>query len=391
MKLDSELQFSKSQLEKLNDSQRKLVSSRQREIEKIDHMYEEKKADERYNGEAELLDIRDRNQTEIAEQLVQKQERLSNIKTSFDDSKKKLDQEKEILSASHQEKIEDLNSVYDNKYRTTFDDASILAEEIDSKTHDTLRNLENEADERILHSTFTSKLRSDEKNIENARKLADQEKVHQVQQKTATKSYERKTAESMMEHEKMLQEQNFKQLSQRKDLEVIHNSEIKSKDEQHKDLLIQEDKSFKQKYAAITKEHQSVLDRIKEKFGQQLNTLINGQMKSKANIENKNDDEFYKITSLEPQVANLEKSYQISLHVPEYEKENVRLTAQGRDLSLSLTRKFSDSVVSEDGSKNQSNRSEVFTKKISTEDLLNSREITQSYNEGVLTFNIAKL
>ena len=194
-----------------------------------------------------------------------------------------------------------------------------------------------------------------------------------------------------MEHEKLLQDQDFKQLSERKNMEIIHNREVLAKDEQHKDLLLQEDQNFQKKYEAITKEHQSVLDRIKAKFGQQISTILNGQMKSKSSIEEKRDDAFYNITSLEPKLTNLKDSYQIAIEVPDYEKENVRLTAQGRDLSISLTRKFSDSVVAEDGSRNKSSRSETFTKNLSTDELLNSKKITQSYNEGVLTFDIAKL
>ena len=391
MKLENDLQFAKNKLEKLNESQQKLISSRQKEIEGLDTMYEAKKADERYNGEVELLDIRDRNQSEIAEQLTQKQERLSNIKASFDDSKKMLDQEREVLVSNHQDRIEDINSVNDNRYRSTFDEATIKADEVNTLTHNTISSLEHEADERVLQSTFETKLRSDEKSIENANKLEAQERVHKLQQNTATKSYERKTAESMMEHEKLLQDQDFKQISERKNMEIIHNREVLAKDEQHKDLLLQEDQNFQKKYESITKEHQSVLDRIKAKFGQQISTILNGQMKSKSSIEEKKDDAFYNITALDPQLIDLKDSYQIAIEVPDYEKENVRLTAQGRDLSISLTRKFSDSVVAEDGSRNKSSRSETFTKNLSTDQLLNSKQVTQSYNEGILTFNIAKL
>lgn len=391
MKLDNDLQFSKNQLEKLNDTQRNLISSKQKEIDSLDKMYDEKKINERYVGEAELLDIRDRNQSEIAEQLNLKQQRLSNIKKSFDDSKMKLDQEKEILTNTHKQKIEDLNSVYDNKYKDRFSEANSVAEEINDQTHQTIRQLESQTNERISQSTFENKLRADEKSIENTQKLADQEKVHNIQQNTAVKNYSRKSAELMMEHEDMLLDQNYKQLSERNNLQIIHQRDIENKTEQHKDLLLQEDKSFKQKYEAITTQHRNVLERIKDRFSKQISGLVNSQMKTKSMIENKSDDDFYKIKELNPTLTDLEDSYEISLDVPEHEKENVRLTAHNRDITLSLTRKFSDSVESEDGSQNQSSRSEIFKKKITSTDLLNSREITQNYNEGRLTFNIKKL
>ncbi|WP_372654663.1 Hsp20/alpha crystallin family protein [Halobacteriovorax sp.] len=391
MKLDSDLQFSKKHLERLNDSQRNLISSREKEIENLDKMYEEKKYNERYNGEAELLDIRDQNEAEIAEQLVKKQERLSNIKMSFDDSKRKLDKEQELLTKNNQEKIKDLNSVYENKFNDTFERVNTIADDINTGTQDTLRRLETENLERISQATFQNKIMADEKSIENDRKLLSQERTHKSQQRTAEKDYARKNANIVMEHENELINQNFKLKSQRKELENIQLAEMQNMTAQHKDLLLQEDKSFKEKYSNISKEHQSVLDRIKSRFTNQINSLLNSQMKFKANIENKDENSFYSITALEPTVTKLDGAYELSLEVPEYEKENVRLTAQGRDLSITLTRKFSDSIESEDGTKNKSSRSEIFSKKIPTEDLLNSKEVTQKYHDGVLTFNIATL
>ncbi|GEM_PF-4297241 len=391
MKIDSDLSFSKKQLERLNDSQRNLIASREKEIESLDKMYDERKYNERLNGETELLDIRDQNEAEIAEQLVQKQERLSNIKMSFDDSKKKLDKEQEKLNKFNQEKIKDLNSTYENKYNDTFEKVNSIAADINTNTQDTLRRLESEHLERVSQTTFQNKIQADEKSIENDRKLLNQERVHQIQQKSAEKDYARKNANIVMEHEKELIDQNYKLKAQRKELENIQMAEMQNMTAQHKDILLQEDKSFKEKYNSISKEHQSVLDRIKNKFTNQINSLVNSQMKFKANIENKDENGFYTITALDPTITKLEGAYEINLEVPEYEKENVRLTAQGRSLSITLTRKFSDSVESEDGTKNQSSRSEVFSKKIPTEELLNSKEVTQSYNDGVLTFKVATL
>ncbi|WP_127717634.1 Hsp20/alpha crystallin family protein [Halobacteriovorax sp. HLS] len=381
----------KNYLDKLAEGQRDLVVAKEQELKNIDKVYEAKKSNERLVGEMELLDIQDRNQAQIAEKLQQKEERLGAIKTNFVENQTKLEKEKANLITAHQEKISDLNTVYDYKYQDSFDEANLKAQKINTDTSVLIKDLQLKSDATIEGIDFESKLRADAKTRENTQGLKQQEVNHGIQQKTAKSNYERKMAMAVSEHENKLSDQNHRLLVERKEREKFHNLEMLNKETHHKELLKQEDQSFKQKYDTIVKTHQDILDRVTNRFNNQVNSIVKDQMLYKSNITDKAKDDFYKVSSLNPTVKEGLKDYEVSIQVPVHEKENIRLTAQGRDVTLALTRKFTDEVKEENGEINRSRRSEVFTKKFKTSEILNSKDISQSYNEGVLTFKIAKL
>jgi HSP20 family molecular chaperone IbpA len=85
-----------------------------------------------------------------------------------------------------------------------------------------------------------------------------------------------------------------------------------------------------------------------------------------------------------------EKEVLVSIPITEYEKENVFLSTQGRQIKMTLSRKYSDASMALDGSKNKSTRSELFSKEFTTKDLLDHRDIQRNYIDGILTFKIKK-
>jgi HSP20 family molecular chaperone IbpA len=378
-------------LKKLAEAQRDLVAGKEQELIEIDKIYEAKKENEKLVGQSEVLDLQDRNQAEIAERIQNKQDRLDAIKVNFNENHQKLEKEKSTLLKGHQEKIKDINTVYDYKYKDTFDDANLKAQKINTDTSQIIKDLQVESDKTIQDLDFKSKLRADSKSRENNINLKQQETTHSIQQKTTSDSYERRMAEAVSEHENKLSDQNHRQLVERKERDKFHTLEMKNKEVHHKELMKQENISFKQKYDNMVKNHKSILDRVKERFNNQVNSIVKDQMQYKKNITQKGGDEFYKVSSLNPTITEDLTGYNLSIQVPDHEKENVRLTAQKRDITISLTRKFKDEVKEENGHVNKSKRSEVFTKNLQTQSILNSRSITQSYNDGVLTFRIAKL
>ena len=82
----------------------------------------------------------------------------------------------------------------------------------------------------------------------------------------------------------------------------------------------------------------------------------------------------------------------MTVHIPvaEYEKENINISTRGRSIKITLSRKYTDSLNADDGSLNKTTRSELFSKELATNDLLSSKDITQSYKDGILSFKIKK-
>ena len=82
--------------------------------------------------------------------------------------------------------------------------------------------------------------------------------------------------------------------------------------------------------------------------------------------------------------------YEVTLDVPEHEKDNVRLTADKRKLTISMSRRFDGQTTDVYGDINKTKRTETYTKKLHVADLVDKKDVTSKYENGMLIFRIAK-
>jgi len=157
-----------------------------------------------------------------------------------------------------------------------------------------------------------------------------------------------------------------------------------------KDMLSQREKDFKVRYENMVKEHDTILKNLSAKFEEDARKITASTSTDKKILSGRSEDPFYKVDKLSPKVVEGLKTVTVAVPVAEYEKENVHLSTQGRSIKITLSRKYTDSLNAEDGSLNRSTRSELFSKELTTADLLSPKNITQSYEDGVLSFKINK-
>jgi HSP20 family molecular chaperone IbpA len=153
----------------------------------------------------------------------------------------------------------------------------------------------------------------------------------------------------------------------------------------------QKQADFKIRFDNQSKEHDKILTDIKNKLAEDIRKAQLATETKMKSISARSDDPFYRIEKLEPKLTENAKNYFVSLNIPEHEKENVHLVAHGRNLKLTLSKKFEDNVVDEDGTFNKSSKSQLFSKEIATNDLVNPKKIAENYENGVLTFKVDKL
>jgi HSP20 family molecular chaperone IbpA len=155
--------------------------------------------------------------------------------------------------------------------------------------------------------------------------------------------------------------------------------------------LAQKQSDFKIRYENLVKEHDTLLTQLKGHFDADVKKMAMESAVQKKAIPNKSDDSFYRVETLNPTMVENEKEYLVSLNVPEHEKENVHLTVHGRGVKMTLSRKFADTIEATDGSTNKSSRTELFSKEFPCKDILDSKQVAQNYEDGVLNFRVKKL
>jgi HSP20 family molecular chaperone IbpA len=77
--------------------------------------------------------------------------------------------------------------------------------------------------------------------------------------------------------------------------------------------------------------------------------------------------------------------------VPAHEKENVHLVTNGRKIKITLNKRFEDLVEDKDGTVNRSSKTQLYSKEVMVKDLINPKNMQVKYEDGEITYKIAKL
>lgn len=377
-------------LKRLNESQKRLVQTKEKEIKDLNTVYNEKVKATKIQGDLALSDAHERNKAKVLETLQEKEDRLGKIKEDFTQNQVKLQKEKENLNSINQSQIEDMNEVWRDKYATQFEQAREKAVDINDQSIAQIEELTFQSDEQIKQVAHNAKIRGDEFSKDANKKLRSQQDQFVKSHRQEEKEFRDRLVSQKRDHLDKVTYIDGKNQMELDTRVKSHQSELKFVEEHYAETLKQKDLSFKQKFAQMDKAHNDILTRVKERFDNELKSLVAKYGKYKDNQTEKIDDDFYQVTKLNPQIKDMGKEYILGLEIPSYEKETVNLTAQDRKITLTLTRNFSDAVQGDDGSLNKSKRSEVMSKTFDIPEIVDSRTIKRKFEDGVLYFSVAK-
>lgn len=391
MKLKAAEQANRDYLAKLNNTHRNLIAKKETEIKNLNELYNEKVKNTKTEGVVDLADQEEKNRAQIANSIMSKEQQLEKLKSELGSHKESLAKEKELLTNNYQTQIQNTNAVFKDKYNHIYNDNLAKSEEIVNKSNEQVSSLKKDSEYEIKSMNFDSKIRADEISRNNAKRIRSIGIENQQDLNRTKKMHAEKVEELVDDHNKQVTTEEKKHKLNYRQRVTSQETELKNIESHHQEILKQKRLSFKEKYNNLEKNQKSILSRIKDKFENEIQSLVSKYSELKNQTLSKSQDDFYNVTELKPTILEYPKSYQVQIEVPEHEQELVNLTAQQRDLHISLTRNYRDETTSEDGDINKTRRSEVLTKRLDVDQIMDSKKITRSYNEGVLTFNIAKL
>lgn len=391
MKIDKTVEdYNKKQLEGLEKKQRNLINQRENEIEKISKNFEAKEKDVKLRYDTDLLELTDKHNNEMGKEFVREEEYLANYQKDLQNQKQLYEKSLIELRRSNEQELKNIQNKHKMDMETKF--ANHLAEEktINDEINqdkvtfhqDAIREIKDAKHDEFL-AVQNAKFEVD-KNVSKSRaSLSASSPQGIIEQKETTR----------MKHEKQLEidRQAKANYIAENQLKNAHRFQLEQEDQKFKESMMTQKSLFEKKIQNSESTQKEYLTRIQEKFNKDLKALSESHAQKKTIHENKLNDSFYRLTNLEPQITDKEQEYHISLKIPEHEKDNVQLTAQGRLVHLGFTRRFNDSLTGEDGAKISSTRSETVSKEFNVPDILDSKKIVQKYEDGKLTFRIAKL
>ncbi len=375
---------------RLNKSLEKKINSKEEEIKKIDQLYDKKIEMAKTAGEADYIQNLERNQTRMNDETNLFQSKLNHYQDKLLKAREAAQKEEEFLKGNGNEKIRELKTQIEDNYQDQYLKSKDIQSELQSKTQDDIKematnskfqkiDLENNSKFEInaLAENYNSTISTSEKDFRNS--IESNIRAHQAEMLRQKDDLKKIMSEDNEKHKRLNLEKNR-----------VNNDQLQYQDKHQKEMLKQRDEDFKVRYTLIVKEHESILNNLTSQLKNDVKKMVDSTTSEKKVIADRIEDPFYRIEKLMPKMMENEKEVFISMPIAEYEKENVFLSTQGRQIKMTLSRKYSDATVAMDGSRNKSTRSELFSKEFTAKDILDQRDIMRSYVDGVLTFKIKK-
>lgn len=392
MEIDKQqILYNQRRNEALNNRLKKEIALKEKEIKNVNDMFNKKIKDVKNDNDAAYFELQNENNKKILESLDNREQRLERIKSQLEEDQQRLDGEKNRMAQGHEMQIENLKGNFENQYRNIYNDGedrtklideqnSFVVKELRDKSNDDLQQLaENLAVEKAL---VTEKNQASVQAVEDkfASKLRNTERVHNQNQRIQENKFEQDAKNLKHRHEVTLA-----------DRKKAQDRELSRQEKDYQILMQQKEENFRSNLNQLSNNHDLVINTLKQKFDKEIKDLTAQHTKVKNNIDKKVDDDFYNVASIDPVVADYGKFYEVTVDVPQHEAENIRLSADGRELVLSMTRRYEGESTDLYGDINRTKRSETYTKKLSIPDMVNKKDITSKYENGAVIYRIAKM
>ncbi len=387
---ETKLQENEDLYKRLNKSIEKKIVSKEKELKDIDKIYDQRKVQANQSGEEEFAQSVGRNQQRIISESAVFEEKIQNYKDKLKETQDSVAREEAVLKMNGKEKNEAIKLQMHDNHEETFANARANQEQVQSDTRNLINEIANKSkidkttmegnaqyEMNALSTEINQKALNNEKNYRS--KLEDDVRLHTVEVNRQKDELKKMMINDAERNKRLADEKNR-----------VATAQLTFQDKHQQNMMTQKDQDFKVRYEKMSQEHNAILKNLSDKFEADVRKVVEKTSSEKKTIEEKSSDPFYRVETLKPKMVEDQKDVTVSINVPEYEKENVILSAQGRSIKIAVARKFSDIVTGDDGSLNRATKSELYSREFNAKDLLNPREITQTYADGVLTYKIKK-
>lgn len=375
---------------KLQRKQQNLIAAQEEEIHNLKNRFENQKREIRSQTEAQINAEHVQSKQRLLEASERAQSSLARVQKQNQLQENILKNERESLVSNATKMRANLMAQFQDDFQQRLEKSEELNRKLDQRSQIQLQKLEGEVQSHIEQN----KAMGASKVYESDNRL-QQRLDHEETAFNQMVERQRKTFYHQLSNEKKSQSDMLKQ-TQRKNKIALENEKQTQKHQLnyvrdfYKNKLAQEKESFQAKYQKQVSEHKSILQRLKEQFANEVSKFKTSSAQTKEGVVSRAQDPFYQMTLFSPKVIDHPKEVEIDLHLQEHEVDNLQINVQGKEVNLSLTRRFNEELTASDGSFNRSKRSEVISKKIDLPTYLKEKSLTKHYHDGILSIRIQK-
>lgn len=385
------VQNSNEPLKNLDEQIRKKINNKENELEQIGKLYEKKITIANSEGDQRVVETVDKNNKRLIDANKEYEEKLKSYQDSLALTHSNVaEEELKAIETSKAMKY-NLRNQSEDQYSKIYENAKNNQENIFNKAQNDSKVLEVKA--RHDHNLQESRTRQDLTNYTN--NLTQSTREQEENLKKQLESEQAVMAHTLIQNKMDTQARLIDSKDKGRRLEAeqtrVQTDQMKFQDQYHAELMRTKQADFKQRYEKMAQEHDVILNNLKAKLDKSAKLAVENNARDIASIPDPSKDSFYQLEILKPKMTEDLKNYYVSLEVPEHEKENVHLMAHGREVKITLSKKFQNTITAPDGSENHVSKTQLYSKEFPTTEILNPKHISQKYENGILNFKVAKL
>jgi HSP20 family molecular chaperone IbpA len=183
---------------------------------------------------------------------------------------------------------------------------------------------------------------------------------------------------------------NLNQSSQLKKLVEGHQEQLDVRGKDFRKGIREQDLFFEKKFKDQLERHEGDFRDLEKKNQDVVQKLKESLTKEIQKVETRNDDPFYKFEKLNPVLRQFNDRIEIEIKVPEYSKQDLQLSINGKEAIVSFNRRYHDASKAGDGTINKINKVESFTTRLKTDHHLDPKSVKARFQDGMMTYTVMK-
>lgn len=141
----------------------------------------------------------------------------------------------------------------------------------------------------------------------------------------------------------------------------------------------------------LSKDTAARIAELDERAFQQIASHQASAMERIKTVDNKLEDPFYRMRSLNAEVKESEKGYEVRVKVPAHEADTFFASADKNQLKLSLARSFQDNLDLEDGRKHKTSSHQTIVETVNLPTRVDPSTVQREYKDGYIIYKVDKL
>jgi HSP20 family molecular chaperone IbpA len=375
----------------LEAARRKTAAKRADELKKLEDNYDKAENQAKLQSDERVKEIRDDNQTKLIMEMGDKEEKLLKLKQSYDQTRDLIDLEKQQYYQSIEDQKQDRKHAHEQNMQTLHKTHTEDSQELNHNLTMELRDIHQNAQKQEHKSVQEHKIKSANIKRDNATSLVkdyyafQDHKYNQGVQNQLALDNQRNTFKTEFRTKENTHNSKYQTQA------IRHQAELDAEKKQNEITIETSRLDFEKKYQGLVAQQAENLANLQDHVDHSISKIKLAETKNKEKIANRNEDQFYQGSVIKTDVLDQGDHYLIKIPLPAHEAAQATLTGHERNLKLNFSRLSDNEVKLEDGSINKTKRSESIMKQFQVNDVINPKKIEKKFEDGVVTYKIAKL